>query len=270
MASESTERLLDLAGGELACRTAGHGPLVVLTHALGPLAWGDLAPLARSCTVAVPDWEASSLDRRTQVTLEWFEPLVRALGHERGALAAWSMSGPGAIWFAAEEPPALSRLVLVDVVGLGDVPPLRWRDLPHVLAMRLLGRPTRGFVRMLWRGWVGRDDLDTRELEEATLRFFRANRDAFGLPGSGDDEDEEDDEPLIDELPSIRVPTLVLAGRHSQVLGPEHGRAAAERLPDGRLVVFERSGHSLQLEEPDRFQDVVAGFVSGTHEHGGA
>ncbi len=260
MPVEAKERLLELDGGGLPYWSVGEGPLVVLTHALGPLAWGEVGRLAESCTVVVPNWEASTLDRKTQVTLGWFEPLVHTLGHERGTLCAWSMSGPGAIWFAAEEPPALSRLILVDVAGLSELPPLLWHDLPHLLAMRILGGPTRGFVRMLWRNWVWREGLDTRELEEATLRFFRANPDAFGLPGSEDEE--EEDEPLIDELPSIAVPSLVLAGRHSQVLGPEHGRAAAERLPDGELVVFEESAHTLQLEEPEKFQEVVAEFVN--------
>lgn len=251
---------LELDGGALAYRLAGEGPLVVLTHAFGPLAW-KAEQLAESCTVVVPDWEASTLDRETSMTFAWFEPLVRALGHRTGTLCAWSMSGPGAIWFAAEGEPTLARLILVDVAGLGaEFTPLRWRDLPHLLALRVLGRPTRGFVRMLWRGWVWRAGVDTRELEEATLRFFRANPDAYGLPGSEDD-DEEDDEPLIDELRWIEVPCLVLVGRHSDVLGPEHGRVAAERLPDGELVVFEESGHALQLEEPEKFQEVVAEFV---------
>ena len=255
------QRLLELDGGGLAYRTAGDGPLVVFHHAIGPVAWGDLAPLTESCTAVVLDWEASTLEREPRVTYAWFEPLVRASGRERATLCAWSMAGPGAILFAAEEPPAMSSLILLDVAGLSDdMPPLRLRDLPHFFAMRVLGRPTRGFVRMLWRGWVWKEGLDTRELEAATLRFFRANPDAFGM--SGDDDEDEDEEELIDELPSIAVPTLVLAGRHSQVLGPEHGRTAAERLPKGELVVFERSGHSLQLEEPKRFQSVVAEFVT--------
>ena len=256
-------RTLELDGGGLAYRTAGDGPLVVFAHALGPPAWGELGPLAASCTVAVLNWEASTLDRELLFTLAWFEPLVRALGHERGALCAWSMSGPAAVYFAAEAPAALARLILVDVAGFGDgLPGLSLRDLPHLIWMRILGRPTRGFVRMLWRGWVWKKGLDTRELQEATLRFFRANPGAYGLPGGEGDEDDGEEEALIDELRSITVPTLVLAGRHSTVLGPDHGRQAAKHLPEGELVVFEESGHSLQLEEPERFQDVVAGFVN--------
>ena len=59
----------------------------------------------------------------------------------------------------------------------------------------------------------------------------------------------------------LAVPTLVLAGRHSLVMGPDAARRATERLPDGQVVIFEDSAHALALEEPARFQDVVAGFV---------
>ena len=51
-------------------------------------------------------------------------------------------------------------------------------------------------------------------------------------------------------------------GIREKVLGPEHGREAADRLPHGELVVFEESGHSLQLEEPAKFQEVVGEFVA--------
>jgi len=63
-------------------------------------------------------------------------------------------------------------------------------------------------------------------------------------------------------MEQVRVPTLVLAGRYSLVLGPEAGARAVERLPEGRLVIFERSAHAIALEEPERFQEEMAAFVN--------
>ncbi|MND07160.1 alpha/beta hydrolase fold protein [compost metagenome] len=60
------------------------------------------------------------------------------------------------------------------------------------------------------------------------------------------------------------MPTLVFAGRHSLVLGPQRGQIAAEKLPRGKLIVFEHSSHTLQLEEPAKFQELVAAFVNDT------
>ncbi len=252
-------RVLELDEGEITYAYGGAGPLIVLTHALGPVAWGTLDRLMGSCTVALPVWERCSIGIKTRVELGWFDPLVRDLGFEHAALCAWSMAGPSAIEYAAEGPALLSRLILVDVAGLGDdLPPLRLRDLPHLLLTRLLGRPTRGFVRCMWRGWVHRGDLDTEPLIEATYRFFRDEPGALMGPPDADDGNGES---LDDLLGSITVPTLVLAGRHSNVLGPEHGETAARKLPRGTLIVFERSGHSLQLEEPIAFQEAVAAFA---------
>jgi 4,5:9,10-diseco-3-hydroxy-5,9,17-trioxoandrosta-1(10),2-diene-4-oate hydrolase len=249
---------LALEHGSLTYTRGGKGPLVVLSHALGPLAWGPLERLMGSCTVAVPVWERSTVPANTMGELGWFPTLTAALGFERAALCAWSMAGPAAVYFAATQPACLSRLILVDVAGLRPgLPPLQWRDLPHVALTRLLGHPTRGLVRAMWKGWIRRDNVDTKPLEEATYRFFRAKS---GVP---EDPSDDDEDALIDVLPTVRVPTLVLSGRHSSVLGPRYGRTAAALLPFGKHIVFEESSHALQLEEADEFQTVVAEFVTG-------
>lgn len=255
------ERTLTLKDGALTYLHGGKGPLVILSHALGPVAWGSLDLLVRSCSVAVPVWEQCSISIGARLAHAWFEPLVRDVGFSQAALCAWSMAGPTAIEYAAERPAPLVRLILVDVAGLGsDMPALRIRDLPHLLLSRLRGRPTRGFVRCMWRGWLHRRDVDTAPLIEATYRFFRDTPGA--LMGPPDEDDDEDGESLGDLLAAIEVPTLVLAGRHSWVLGPGHGRSAAEKLPRGKLIVFENSSHTLQLEEREKFQEALAAFVN--------
>jgi len=260
-----TAATLPVPTGDLAYHHAGAGPLVVLSHALGPVAWGPLDRLARSCTVAIPDWQRSTVPADTMSGLDWFEALVASLGSDSATLCAWSMAGPAAILYAATRPARLSRLVLVDVAGLGEgLPPLQLRDLAHLLLSKLRGHPTRGFVRALWRNWVHREDFDTTPLVEASYRFFRDQEGALAEPS---DEDEEDDA-IVDALSSIEVPTLVLAGRHSTVLGPRHGKVAAALLPRSRLLVLEGSSHALQLEEPEAFQDAVAAFVTDGEEPG--
>ena len=110
---------LALEHGTLTYKRGGRGPLVVFSHALGPLAWGPLDRLMGSCTVAVPEWERSTVPANTMGGLGWFEALTAAMGFQRAALCAWSMAGPAAIYFAAAQPPCLSHLILVDFAGLG-------------------------------------------------------------------------------------------------------------------------------------------------------
>jgi pimeloyl-ACP methyl ester carboxylesterase len=57
----------------------------------------------------------------------------------------------------------------------------------------------------------------------------------------------------------------VWAGTTPQTPWPDNVAIAAA-LPAGRLEVFERSGHSPFVEEPERFTAVVAAFRSSVPE----
>lgn len=63
-------------------------------------------------------------------------------------------------------------------------------------------------------------------------------------------------------LPQVTIPTLLCWGRHSALSAMEAGEFVAHTRPNARLVVFEESGHSPFLEEPERFHDEVARFIA--------
>lgn len=63
-------------------------------------------------------------------------------------------------------------------------------------------------------------------------------------------------------LSEIRVPTLVVVGRHDWITPVEASEELAAGIPQAELVVFERSGHSPNLEENDRFVEVIADFLA--------
>jgi pimeloyl-ACP methyl ester carboxylesterase len=236
----------------------GQGPAVVLSHGFGPRAWGwPLERLARDCTViAMSRFEPASPGQPYTSAIEL---VLAVLGHEgidRFTLCPWSMAGPAAIAYAAGQPAALDKLVLVDVAGLGG--PLMKR--PHG-AQPSQRRTPEEWARIRATSWVHqpgpvRDLVEALDLEgltrtpQAFQRTMQANRQIVQSP------------PPI-ELGKIAVPTLVLAGQHSLVMGPDAAQRAAERLPDGRAVIFDESAHALPLEEPAKFQDVVAEFVIG-------
>jgi proline iminopeptidase len=66
---------------------------------------------------------------------------------------------------------------------------------------------------------------------------------------------------IRDRLPSISAPTLVTVGRDDWITPVAASEEIARLIPNSRLVVFEESGHSPQLEEPERFQRVVREFL---------
>ncbi|HTE50318.1 MAG TPA: alpha/beta hydrolase [Kofleriaceae bacterium] len=63
------------------------------------------------------------------------------------------------------------------------------------------------------------------------------------------------------QLPSIRVPTLIVVGRKDFVCSLEMARILDARIPDSSLVVLERSGHMGHMEEPAAFARALVEFA---------
>jgi proline iminopeptidase len=66
---------------------------------------------------------------------------------------------------------------------------------------------------------------------------------------------------LKPQLPGVRCPTLVTVGRADWITPVASSEAIASLIPGARLVIFERSGHSPQTEEADKFQAVLREFL---------
>jgi proline iminopeptidase len=65
----------------------------------------------------------------------------------------------------------------------------------------------------------------------------------------------------VARLDRLTMPVLVVAGRHDGAARPEGLRELARRLPNARFVEYERSGHFVYLDEPERFAREVSAFV---------
>jgi proline iminopeptidase len=63
-------------------------------------------------------------------------------------------------------------------------------------------------------------------------------------------------------LPEITCPTLVTVGRDDWITPVECSEKIASLIPGARLVVFEKSGHSPQIEEAERWRQVVRDFLT--------
>ena len=256
MTDQASEQL-QLEHGTVSFACGGRGPAIVLSHGFGPRCWGwPLERLSRDCTVvAMGRFEPSSPTVPYTSATDLILAVARHLSLARFTLCPWSMAGPAAIAYAAGRPPELEKLILVDVAGLGG--PLMERTKQAQSPQRRL--TPEEWAKRRAAGWVHkpgpvRDLVEALDLEGLTRpsgfqRTMRANRQIAQTPP-----------PM--ELEKVAVPTLVLAGRHSQVMGPDAAQRAAERLPDSEVVIFEQSAHALALEEPVLFQDVVAEFVT--------
>lgn len=67
---------------------------------------------------------------------------------------------------------------------------------------------------------------------------------------------------LWDELAGLARPVLLLTGELDTKFALI-GRQMQERLPDARLEVITGAGHTIHLEQPRQFEDVVKSFLEG-------
>jgi non-heme chloroperoxidase len=69
---------------------------------------------------------------------------------------------------------------------------------------------------------------------------------------------------LGSRVSGLRVPTLILHGVHDQKQPFKDAQLLAERLPNSRLIPFEESAHNPQLEELEKFNQVITDFMRAT------
>ncbi len=65
-----------------------------------------------------------------------------------------------------------------------------------------------------------------------------------------------------DDLPGLRVPTLVLHGDADVLVPTENGRRLAARIPGAELVLVPGAGHMLQADGGDLVREALLAFLS--------
>lgn len=272
------EHSIEVDGLPIRYLTAGTGPPLVLLHGAGDnaLDWKWVLPaLARTHRVYVPDLPGSPDSARPAADYSpaFFERFVAnlldALDIEGAVVAGNSLGGLIALRLALSEPARVTALILVDSAGLGravnpaftyvNVPGLGeaamplWRT-PIGAHQRAWGRAALLFARPanVPREWLA----EQRRLAlspgylEAHLRALRAQVDPGGQR-----------EVLVDRLPLLNVPTLVVWGARDRVFPESQAREAAARLQEGSLAVIPDCGHMPHVECPDRFVAALEPFL---------
>lgn len=69
---------------------------------------------------------------------------------------------------------------------------------------------------------------------------------------------------VLDDLPKISCPTLILAGEHDPICPPKFSKVMDDAIPGSKLMVFEDSGHWPLIEERNEFVGSVVDFLEGT------
>ncbi len=64
-----------------------------------------------------------------------------------------------------------------------------------------------------------------------------------------------------DRLRRLKIPTLIMVGRHDRILPPENANRLHTLIPGSQIRIFENSGHHPHIEEPEAFNQAVRDFL---------
>ena len=67
---------------------------------------------------------------------------------------------------------------------------------------------------------------------------------------------------LVDDLGEIKAPTLVVVGEEDALTPPEHSKVIADGIAGARLEVIGHAGHLANLDQPERFTELLTDFLS--------
>ncbi len=66
---------------------------------------------------------------------------------------------------------------------------------------------------------------------------------------------------IVNELPKITSPTLVIAGKYDWICPPEFSEEIAQAIPNAHLKIFANSGHLIRVDEPKLLLDEIIAFL---------
>ena len=252
---------------ELYTEEHGDGPPLLLLTGLGYAIWSwqrqlpDWSQRFRCIAVENRGTGRSPKPPGPYTIEELADDAAEALAGRRAHVAGFSMGGYIAQALAVRHPELVDRLVLVCTATGG--PALTPTPPETVAAWEAnSGRSPEEFARATMPlsfhpGWTDEhpEDLEALladRLEHPTPPECWSAQYAACLDWTG----------RVTSLEQIEARTLVVHGDADRILPYENGVEVARRITGARLERFAGSGHLLFLESPERFNPLVAGFLS--------
>lgn len=234
-------------------RILGSGPPLVYLHPAGGLLWDSvLDTLARTYTVYAPEHPGTTADDSTaigKVDTYWellfmYEQLFRELGLNKPVLMGQSYGGMMAADLAAIFPDSVSKLVLLDAIGL-------WRDDAPIPLVQLASSMPDKLPAFLFHdvNGEGARSLFT-PLPDAESNIKAGASFVWALGCTGKFFWPIADYGLGKRLHRVKAPTLIVWGKQDALVPVVYAQEFAQRIAGSKLAVIDNCGHIPQLEQP--------------------
>jgi pimeloyl-ACP methyl ester carboxylesterase len=261
--SDCAETVIHVAGTQVHVLQGGSGPPLLTLHgAGGSQGWLQYhRALAEHFTVYAPSHPGYGpserpewLDTMTDMA-HFYQAFIDTMGVDRLALIGTSMGGWLAAEMAAMCPERLSRMVLVDAVGIKP-------EVGEIADILMCSREDAAKLRF----------YDTSQVPDYETRF---NRELTPEERDAQYANQEmatrlcwrpymHNPKLPYYLRRVQIPTLVVWGRQDAIVPLNCGEIYARELPNARLHVIDNCGHSPHNERPDAFLQAVMPFLMAT------
>jgi pimeloyl-ACP methyl ester carboxylesterase len=265
-------RFIDLASRSTHYLKQGEGDPIILIHGFNM----DMNTWARNIEALAVDHLVYAIDlwglgysTREQMDpgyplyTEQISLFMDAMGIEKATLVGHSIGGGTAIYFAVQNPDRVDRLVLVDPTGIPNPLPLRSKffTLPGVGEF-LLSINNNYFRRKNLKDiWFHEKDRLTDEVFDDITQFQKVEgsseiilqilrKDFFHTLSKE-----------IDQLSLLKIPTLIIWGRHDASIPLEIGQEMHRILEGSLFEVIENGGHMPNWDSPSQFNQIVQAFV---------
>jgi proline iminopeptidase len=199
--------------------------------------------------------------------VEDMEALRQHLGLGKIVVIGGSYGGMVALTYASRYPQNVSHLI-----AIATVPDSRFLQRAQEILAERGTAEQKAIAQLLWNG--------SFETEDQLREYFRVMRSLYSVTDDPTDKAESWDRTILsvdainvafggflrtytilDDLPKITAPTLVIAGRQDWICQPEFSEEMVKVIPNADLRIFENSGHSIRSDEPEALLDAIAGFI---------
>ena len=235
----------------------GSGPPLILTHGYSSTSemWqGQVEALAKQHKLVLwdmrghgrSDYPADAGAYSEALTIADIAALLDAIGTERAIVGGLSLGGYMSLAFYRAHPERVRALLIIDTG-----PGFRKDDARDAWNKRALDTAER-FER------EGLAMLKSASHERAMV----SHRDASGLVRAARGMLTQRDARVIEILPEIKVPALIVVGADDAPFLAASDYMAA-KIPGARKAVIPAAGHAVNIDQPQAFIDAVLPFLDG-------